>query len=110
MSEEIGSKSWNDEMYKKHPTPYYGIAGFIQRRRLVSIMNAIKKFKPSTSAQLIVEIGCEEGHLVEHLLQELLAYQFLGLDISTKALVEAKITRPSDIYFDQGISLKEHIS
>lgn len=101
MSDKIGSKSWNDEMYEKHPTPYNGIAGFIQRRRLGRIMSAIKKFKPSSSSKLIVEIGCEEGHLIEHLHQQLSGSQLIGLDISTKALEQAKKTLPSDISFDQ---------
>jgi len=101
MKDEIGSKSWNDEMYEKHPTPYSGIAGFIQRKRLGRIMNAIRKYRPSTDTELIMEIGCEEGHLIEHIHQQLTGYQLLGLDISTKALEQAQKTRPKDIRFDQ---------
>lgn len=101
MSDEIGSKSWNDQMYEKHPTPYNGIAGFIQRRRLDRIMSAINRFKPSSSSELIVEVGCEEGHLIEHLHQQLSGSKLIGLDISTKALEQAKRTLPSDITFEQ---------
>ncbi len=89
MTNEIGSKSWNNEMYEKHPTPYGGIAGFIQNQRLQKISAAISKYR-ATSGNTIVEIGCEEGNLLKFLDKKHKAYNYIGLDISSKALAEAK--------------------
>jgi len=89
MPNKIGSKSWNNEMYEKHPTPYGGIAGFIQQQRLQKISAAMTKHLP-VSGDTIVEIGCEEGNLLKFLGEKHKNYQCIGLDISSKALTEAK--------------------
>ena len=89
MANKIGSKSWNNEMYEKHPTPYGGIAGFIQKKRLQKIAAAMSKYK-ATSGDTIVEIGCEEGNLLKYIGAQYKDYHCIGLDISSKALAEAK--------------------
>jgi len=89
MTNKIGSKSWNNEMYEKHPTPYGGIAGFIQHKRLQKISAAIFKYK-AASGNTIIEIGCEEGNLLKFLGERHQSYNYIGLDISSKALAEAK--------------------
>ena len=101
MSNEIGSKSWNNEMYEKHPTPYGGIAGFIQQKRLQKISTAIANYRPATG-NTIVEVGCEEGNLLKFLGKEHTAYNYIGLDISSKALAEAKN------HLSPAIKLAEH--
>ena len=94
MTNEIGSKSWNNEMYEKHPTPYGGIAGFIQHKRLQKIAAAISKYQ-AKSGDTIVEIGCEEGNLLKFLGERYPSYKYMGLDISSKALEEAKKNLPA---------------
>ena len=89
MANKIGSKSWNNEMYEKHPTPYGGIAGFIQHQRLQKISAAMTKHL-AASGDTIAEIGCEEGNLLKFLGEQHKEYQCIGLDISSKALSEAK--------------------
>jgi len=101
MASKIGSKSWNNEMYEKHPTPYSGIAGFIQQQRIQKISNMILKY-PSASGKTIVEIGCEGGNLLKFLSSQHKAYDYIGLDISSKALEEA-----SD-YLSSTVKLVEH--
>ena len=89
MANKIGSKSWNNEMYEKHPTPYGGIAGFIQHKRLQKIAAAMAKHQ-AISGDTIVEIGCEEGNLLKFLGTQYKNHHCIGLDISSKALTEAK--------------------
>lgn len=100
MASEIGPKSWNNEMYEKHSTPYDGIAGYIQKQRLKKISEALKKFSAVRGKKLI-EIGCEEGNLLRHLNDIMDGYEILGLDISTKALEQARKTLPAEIQLDQ---------
>lgn len=90
-----GSQDWNDEMYQLHPTPYHGIAGFIQRRRLQRILSVIRSSK--IDKPHIVEVGCESGMLLAFLHQQLPQAQFTGLDISPAALATAKQHLPKDI-------------
>ena len=94
MANKIGSKSWNNEMYEKHPTPYNGIAGFIQKQRLQKIAAAMSKYR-AISGSTIAEIGCEEGNLLKYLGERFPNYHCIGLDISTKALEEAKNHLPT---------------
>ena len=94
MDNKIGSKSWNNEMYEKHPTPYRGIAGFIQQKRLEKIAAAMTKY-PATTGDTIAEIGCEEGNFLKFLGEQHQNYRCIGLDISSKALAEAKNHLPS---------------
>jgi len=100
MPSEIGSKSWNNEMFEKHPTPYGGIAGFIQKKRLEKIAKAISSF-PS-KGNVIAEVGCEEGNLLEYLGKQNPGYQLIGFDISTAALEKAKGQ------LDASVILQEH--
>jgi len=100
MPSEIGSKSWNNEMYEKHATPYSGVAGFIQKKRLQKISAAISKHKAKTG-KTIVEIGCEEGNLLNFLGQQHPIYDFMGLDISSKALSKAREFLPNTVALDE---------
>lgn len=100
MASKVGSKSWNDEMYEKHATPYNGVAGFIQKKRLQKIAKAISINKPK-SGNTIVEIGCEEGNLLNFLSERFPKCKFAGLDISSKALTEAKNLLPESIKLDE---------
>lgn len=79
-------------MYEKHPTPYTGIAGFIQKKRLEKIAAAMSKHPSSGKA--MAEVGCEEGNLLQFLGTQHKGYQLIGLDISSKALEEAKTNLP----------------
>lgn len=100
MDNKIGSKSWNNEMYEKHPTPYNGIAGFIQQQRLQKIAAAITKY-PAVSGKTIAEIGCEEGNLLKFLGEQNKDYRCIGLDISSKALAEAKNHLPTSTLLEE---------
>ncbi len=70
-------------MYLKHPTPYYGIAGFIENRRI----KTVKKLSGIKTRDKILEIGCERGVLLRSLPDCKLK---VGLDISYRALADAK--------------------
>jgi len=94
MPNKIGSKSWNNEMYEKHPTPYGGIAGFIQHQRLQKIAASMTKYS-AVAGDTIAEIGCEEGNLLKFLGEKYPNYHCIGLDISSKALTEAKNHLPN---------------
>jgi len=96
MSVEIGSKTWNNEMYEKHATPYNGIAGFIQRKRLEKIAKYIQKFNQK-KVNTVLEIGCEEGNLLNYLSSKFVGWKFFGCDISSKAIAEGKKWLPSSI-------------
>jgi len=85
----IGSKSWNDEMYEKHATPYNGIAGFIQYRRLSRIQKNFRRFVKSKTGN-VLEIGCEEGNLLRYMKSQFPAYRYAGADISASALADAR--------------------
>jgi 2-polyprenyl-3-methyl-5-hydroxy-6-metoxy-1,4-benzoquinol methylase len=75
---------WNDAMYVAHPTPYHNpIAGMIERRRLYWI-NKLCQVKKKDS---LIEIGCEQGILLDHLPD---CKRKVGLDISEVALKDAK--------------------
>ena len=75
--------AWNDRMFEKHPTPYYGLAGFVERRRL----NAINRLAAIKTGDTVLEIGCEAGNL---LLALPAAARLVGFDISHKALQAAR--------------------
>jgi len=87
-------------MYEKHATPYNGVAGFIQKKRLQKITTAISKHKPKAGGT-IVEIGCEEGNLLKFLSERFPKNNFAGLDISAKALSEAKNLLPDSVHLDE---------
>lgn len=75
---------WNDRMYKKHPTPYNGIAGLIEKARLWAVLD----FAKSQNNDSVLEIGCERGNLISHLPN---VKRIVGADISIKALEDASI-------------------
>lgn len=80
---------WNDEMFEKHPTPYNGLAGYVEKKRAQAIISEIKKHKTRNNFHLL-EIGCEAGNLINILMKEFPEAQFYGHDISQIALDEAK--------------------
>jgi 2-polyprenyl-3-methyl-5-hydroxy-6-metoxy-1,4-benzoquinol methylase len=87
---QIGSSIWNDEMFKKHPTPYTGIAGFIEKKRIQKIVGLISKKIKNNKKTLIFEVGCEAGNLLNALANKFPDGQFVGTDISETALGAAK--------------------
>lgn len=87
---KVGSREWNNEMFLAHPTPYEGIAGWIEKQRLQFIIKEIRKHCGLNPGQ-ILELGCESGHLLEALHQAFPQSQLYGIDISDVALSKAKI-------------------
>ena len=69
-------------MYQKHPTPYQGIAGFIERARVRTVF----KFAHIKPDDTVLEIGCEAGNLLCHCPN---AKRLVGVDISSSALKDA---------------------
>src|SRR6266536_2940811 len=57
------SRKWNDEMYRKHATPYTGLAGFVERLRV----QCVRSFANIKSTDTVLEIGCEGGNLMARL-------------------------------------------
>lgn len=90
-SKEIleGSPRWNDLMFSRHPTPYSGIAGWIERQRVRAILTYISNYTNSSNFKLL-EIGCEAGNLLSAIRQAFPQAQLTGFDISEKALQQAK--------------------
>ncbi len=91
---------WNDRMFEKHPTPYYGLAGLVEKARL----RAIKKLADIQPSDSVLEIGCEAGNLMLFLPQ---ARRMVGFDISQKALDVAQQSfqaakRPAEFVFGNG--------
>jgi ubiquinone/menaquinone biosynthesis C-methylase UbiE len=84
-----GSPGWNDKMFQRHPTPYGGIAGWIERQRLSAIIRAITQRGVAKDAT-ILEVGCEAGNLLKAVHQAFPAAQLIGMDISAAALDQAK--------------------
>ena len=77
---------WNEPDFPRfliiqiqHPTPYYGLAGLVEKARLRAI-NKLADIQPNDS---VLEIGCEAGNLMLSLPQ---ASRMVGFDISQKAL------------------------
>jgi 2-polyprenyl-3-methyl-5-hydroxy-6-metoxy-1,4-benzoquinol methylase len=73
---------WNNQMYHKHPTPYRGLAGFIERVRVKNVFK-LARIEPNDT---VLEIGCEAGNLLNHCPN---AKRIVGVDISSIALQEA---------------------
>jgi len=73
---------WNNRMYQKHPTPYQGLAGFIERARVRTVL----KFTSIKPNDAVLEIGCEAGNL---LFQCPKVKRIVGVDISSSALQDA---------------------
>jgi SAM-dependent methyltransferase len=79
---KIGTREWNDEMYRRHATPYSGIAGFIERHRVKRILQLAKVAASDT----LLEVGCESGNLLAHFP---VCRRVVGFDISPAALLDA---------------------
>jgi ubiquinone/menaquinone biosynthesis C-methylase UbiE len=94
---KVGSPAWNDLMFGKHPTPYKGIAGFIEQQRIQSILKGIRQHKWDR----ILEIGCEAGNLLQAIEKAFPKAQLWGMDISEKALEEARQKLSSEVQFIQ---------
>ncbi len=75
--------AWNDRMFEEHPTPYYGLAGIVERARIA----AIRRLADISPADSVLEIGCEAGNLLLALPP---AGRTVGFDISQKALDVAR--------------------
>ncbi len=75
--------AWNDSMFEKHPTPYYGLAGWVERARV----SVIKQLANITHEDTVLEIGCEAGNLLQALPA---SARTVGFDISPKALTVAR--------------------
>lgn len=84
-----GSPEWNDAMYSKHPTPYFGIAGWIEKLRVQTIIRIIRTQVKNEHFKLL-EIGCEAGNLLNAIHLAFPRAQLTGFDISTHALEAAK--------------------
>jgi 2-polyprenyl-3-methyl-5-hydroxy-6-metoxy-1,4-benzoquinol methylase len=83
-SHEVDDRTskWNDQMYKKTPTPYDGFAGVFEKSRVKKILNLAEiHFNES-----VLEIGCESGNLLSQIFN---AKRIVGLDISELALKDA---------------------
>ena len=81
---QIGSATWNDAMYAKHPTPYgKGLAGFIQSKRVRRVL----EYAGVEPNDRVLEIGCERGNLCAAVPQ---CARLVGCDISAKALADAE--------------------
>jgi 2-polyprenyl-3-methyl-5-hydroxy-6-metoxy-1,4-benzoquinol methylase len=100
-NEKVGSERWNDKMYEKHPTPYSGIAGIVEKYRVSRIIDKIKKYKEHKRVS-ILEIGCERGKLLEKVAGNLCESQCIGLDISSKALEDARNRLPDRVKLIKG--------
>ena len=85
MSEQRAADlaEWNDRMFEKHPTPYHGLAGWVERARLAAIARAAA-IGPDDR---VLEVGCEAGTLLLSLPQPA---RLVGFDISAKALAQAR--------------------
>ena len=80
-------------MFLSHPTPYTGIAGWIERRRLKRIIETIRQYLPYRELE-IAELGCEAGNLLQALHKAFPYAQLVGVDISDYALTIAKDKLP----------------
>lgn len=86
---KTGSREWNNDMFLAHPTPYKGIAGWIEKHRIQVILNMIKQHAPVKDPK-IVELGCESGYLLKAIQDEFPTSDLTGVDISDIALSQAK--------------------
>jgi len=76
-------QKWNDEMYAKHPTPYSGLAGWVEKKRLRKI-HQLAAIGPGDS---VLEVGCEGGQLMASLPE---CKRLDGVDVSALALEDAR--------------------
>lgn len=76
-----GTPMWNNDMFNKHRTPYNGLAGMVERLRVLRIKKLLKLSKEDT----VLELGCESGYLLTSLPK---TNKMVGFDISDVALGE----------------------
>lgn len=75
---------WNDEMYLKHPTPYEGLAGRIERARVAAVV----RLAAVRADDAVLEVGCGAGHVLVALPR---CRRKVGLDISERSLADARV-------------------
>jgi 2-polyprenyl-3-methyl-5-hydroxy-6-metoxy-1,4-benzoquinol methylase len=80
---KIASPQWNDEMYRRHSTPYKGLAGFVEALRVKAVLKAAA-VRPQ---DCLLEVGCEAGHLLKNFPP---CGKVVGFDISGVALADAR--------------------
>ncbi len=100
MSDAVGSPAWNDAMYHRHPTPYQGLAGMIERARLKLVARWVR----SVDGRRVLDLGCGEGPLRDLLEPSL---HVVGVDISIDSLRTARRDgdHPSLIQADGTVAL-----
>ncbi|MBI2410419.1 MAG: methyltransferase domain-containing protein [Candidatus Kerfeldbacteria bacterium] len=91
---------WNNEMFLKHPTPYTGLAGRVEKKRAEAIAKEIRERKSNDQFSLL-EIGCEAGRLLSILRSFFPRAKFYGQDISTVALDEARKNLGDGVVLEQ---------
>jgi 2-polyprenyl-3-methyl-5-hydroxy-6-metoxy-1,4-benzoquinol methylase len=79
----VSSPQWNDEMYRRHSTPYTGLAGFVEALRV----RAVLKVAAVGPQDRLLEVGCEAGHLLKSSPR---CEKTVGFDISQAALADAR--------------------
>jgi len=92
----MGSDKWNNIMYIKHPTPYNGLAGKIEKFRSKEIMYFIQKNKKRHNFTLL-EVGCEAGNLLGSISRRFRSAELIGVDISDVALKKARTNLKDEI-------------
>lgn len=93
---KIGSAEWNNDLFLKHPTPYTGISGKIEFKRAKRIYKLIKKYHKK-NVDTLLEIGCEQGNLLNFLSEKLPETTLAGTDISGVALEKAAEVLPEKV-------------
>lgn len=96
MEAEMGSDKWNDMMFTKHPTPYNGLAGKIEKFRSKKIIHFIQENKKRQNFTLL-EIGCEAGNLLGLISRKFKKAELIGVDISDIALKKARTNLKTEI-------------
>lgn len=87
-------QKWNEEMYSRFSTKrLYDnknfIVRFVEQKRIENVLDFLKIKKNDK----VIEIGCEAGYLLKHLLG---AKEVVGLDIAKNALKDARENIKSD--------------
>lgn len=95
---QVGSQDWNNTMFVQHPTPYRGVAGFLERGR-ARLIAAIIRAHAATLPERphLLEVGCESGHLLRHLRDRFPGFALTGIDISDVALRQARERLGEDV-------------
>lgn len=83
MNDAVGSPAWNDRMYRRHPTPYRGLAGRVELARLKLVARWVR----SLGGRRLLDLGCGEGQLRDLVEPSL---HIVGADISIDSLEVAR--------------------